>query len=369
MQTIAQHPYQNQPKSQYLENILAALEKISKERQRVWRALMYYKKHEFVFPSHKRLSKDSGVSESTVRRAIEEFIKLGWIKTIQRYNKSLIYLFDSIFDLSDVQKALSIYFISFALLMLPPKPRSNGGEQLSNIKNFYVNKNLRISESNTVGAREGNSFLAVIQDVRSETKKEKVMNKEQKIEWGNAIKELHKKVPLKKHGIAKLSAFPAEAIREVMKSMIFIYRADTPFQYLISLCDKYCSSHAIQPDWAEYKTICSGWNIQEGDRDYIDTVAFEKLREYQQDEPKTQYQKGEVSKSVSKESYKRPNTGPNSEYKHNVVRDEKFVVIGKLGYLDGDPLFDQWREKEKNFDEYAAILQEGFLKQMKELNE
>ncbi|MFI5332595.1 MAG: helix-turn-helix domain-containing protein [Candidatus Babeliales bacterium] len=372
-------PQTNTASQQKLSQIVECLQHLSKSHQRIWRELNSYKNHyEFVFPSHDRLAVACNVHRNTVKNAINEFKRLGWIKTIRRYNKSLVYLFSSDFDCKDVQKAMSVFFITLALitpvLLQSPKRATNRDCPLSNIKSFIYKTNLRISESNTVGAREEN-VLAVILELRpgiSIQKKENVMNEQAnpRVAWGHAIKDLHQKLPLENHGLAKLSAFPAEAIRHASKFIPQIYKATTPFQYLVFLCDKYCSENAIQPDWAQYKALCSRFNIQEGNKEFLDMTAFEKLKadeeeksEYQLTTTQNQYLKRDMrQQTVQSKPYTPPSTGPLAIWKQTDVRDEKFTVMGKLAYLDGDPTAAEW-QKTKRYDEYAAILREGFSNQ------
>lgn len=295
------HPYQTRQEItlQTLENVVEQLQNDPPGRQRAWRALNYYGTHydfEMVFPSHQKIANEARISVTYLKECIKLFKQRGWIKTKQRWNKSLIYFFDSIFRSSDVQKAMSLIFISLAftsaLLVTPQKAASNRECLLSNIKNFLYIKN--ISESQrvyTVGAREKSP-----ENPRCVQKKETVMSN---LTWSREVSELHKQLPLKDHGFAKLSAFPAEAIHYARLRIAMVYKAQTPFQYLVKVCEAYCEQNNIKPDWAQYKKLQEVMKVSIAD-DYVDNQLLQKIIANEAETTKNLYHQGDIRKPKDK---------------------------------------------------------------------
>lgn len=62
-----------------LFSALAQFREINRNQEAVYRALISYRGREGCFPSHATLAAESGVSERTVRNALREARKRGWI--------------------------------------------------------------------------------------------------------------------------------------------------------------------------------------------------------------------------------------------------------------------------------------------------
>lgn len=270
-----------------LPQIVEYLQHLSKSHQRIWRELISYKNHyEFVFPSHDRLAIACNVHRNTVKNAINEFKRLGWIKTIRRYNKSLVYLFSSDFDCKDVQKAMSVFFITLALitpvLLQSPKRAAKRDCPLSIIKSYlFINKSQNTQEGYVVGAREEKP------ETPRSIQKKKDSKMSNNLEWSREVSELHKQMPLKDHGFAKLSAFPPEAIVYAKQRMPMVYKAQTPFQYFVKLCEIFCENNNLKPDWAQYKKLQEVMKVANQD-DYVDAQALQAIIAEELEAPKYQ---------------------------------------------------------------------------------
>ncbi|OOL16768.1 hypothetical protein AL01_09460 [Bombella intestini] len=71
-----------------LFSALAQFREINRNQEAVYRALISYRGREGCFPSHATLAAESGVSERTVRNALREARKRGWIDwTNERYGR------------------------------------------------------------------------------------------------------------------------------------------------------------------------------------------------------------------------------------------------------------------------------------------
>lgn len=196
-------------------------------------------------------------------------------------------------------------------------------------------------------------------------KKRVVMNV---VEWGKAIQSLNERLPLTDHGIAKLGAYPPEAINFAAARIPMVYKAHDPFAYFTRLCEDFCTLKNIAPDWSQYKSIQEAYSISSFDMLFVDEVKLQELRDEESKVSQQNIQKREVREPIAQEKpFVRPTRGPQSVWKPTDIRDQKFTVIGKLSYCDGDATAQDWRQKEPNYGEYEKILIEGFLKQADEL--
>lgn len=78
---------------------------MSPQQKRIWHHLQWYcKKFSIAFPSHSRMAKACGCSRRTVLRAIQLFVKKGWLKIQQRYRQTCVYIMDKALQLLDFRK-------------------------------------------------------------------------------------------------------------------------------------------------------------------------------------------------------------------------------------------------------------------------
>ena len=238
------------------------------------------------------LAKLFGCSIKTIQRAVQYLESQDVLRVLRDPKQINIYYLSPMYRAYDVFNSCMIYFknvVIFSLSLLASTP-----DVLLNINNgSYFIDYLRISESYStrVCAREDNP------ETLSSQKKENVMSSN--LEWSRVVTELHKQMPLRDHGFAKLSAFPPEAIKYAMQRMPLAYKAQIPFQYFIKVCEVYCTQNNIKPDWAQYKKMQDTMKVS-NNAEYVDADALQKIIAEEVESPSNQYQQREVRQSKGK---------------------------------------------------------------------
>lgn len=297
------------------------------------------------------LAKIFNCETKTIYRAIKYLEDNNVLRVLRDAKQINIYYLSPTYRSLDVFNSCMIYFknvMIFSVSLLASQP-----DVRLNINNgSYLN----LSISNIQKVMPPKKVLK---------KKRVVMNV---VEWGKAIQSLNERLPLTDHGIAKLGAYPPEAINFAAARIPMVYKAHDPFAYFTRLCEDFCTLKNIAPDWSQYKSIQEAYSISSFDMLFVDEVKLQELRDEESKVSQQNIQKREVREPIAQEKpFVRPTRGPQSVWKPTDIRDQKFTVIGKLSYCDGDATAQDWRQKEPNYGEYEKILIEGFLKQADEL--
>lgn len=233
------------------------------------------------------LVKATGYSERQIQRAIQWLEDIKFIRVLRDiYDVNIYYLTDFYRDPKVFHKMLK-YLTGWVIFSTSLLVQQSHVVLSINNGSYIINPSVTVSNVKPQKGRGGigEHTLTILKIEREEVMSIK--------EWGSAIKELHAKFPLTDHGIAKLSAFPAEVIRYLITILPMVYKAHDPFAFVVFKCKTYCTEKGIAPDWDQARKLMALHNTTP-ESPCVDIQALQHIISDEEQSTKTQYQKGDM---------------------------------------------------------------------------
>lgn len=239
--------------------------------------------HTKVFYSHATLSRKTGYSVATVKRAIEELKYRGLLRTYYYHEESLIYQLPLLFKQDYPSKAwakLLRAYQYFCIHLIAPKRCLAEGELLYSTEGIYFKTNTThnnttqeyITSSSNRGGMGGNapqegasevvSTLEPVCDVVCDVKKERGSVDTTFIP--EVIKNIQS-LRLTLAGQINLLAYPDEAIKYADANFKYSKEIKDPFKFFCGIASKYVKENSLErTSWkaAHFKQV---HNVQESD--------------------------------------------------------------------------------------------------------